>query len=506
MTESPELATAGHVFISYVKEDRAEVEELSELLAAAGISVWTDKDNLGPGDDWKLKIQEAISQRALVFIACFSENSAARGVSYQNEELVLAVDQVRLRRFDTAWLMPVRFADVAPPVMPLGAGRMLSDLHYSDLFGSSESLNRVKLIAAILRVLGQAGQVVSRAPSASGPIPQSDQGAGDTSVEESVRRMIGDPSKAMALEELLNEESSRVHDQLNSLELFPTSINELQGSDQIIAVRRLVDHFGLYWDVVAPMAKTMATAGACASTDQARILTRSVQTVGATVLAQRSGTTALLSMRHYPLVATVYAGALSALARENFASLRAIANDPIVRDNGHKVPLISVANAYEAGSVPVADTVLVLSDDGPVEDSTIESLLQRGGVRYTPISDHLYTRLRPFVKKLVPADEDYDELFDLVEIYLGLLGMDAYLQRKDGSTYVRSPYFGRFTWKDRYRYDAAPPEVELAEEFQRRGSDWLPLRAGLFGGSETRAQAAFETFNRRAAEVRMNRH
>ena len=49
MTESPELATAGHVFISYVKEDRAEVEELSELLAAAGISVWTDKDNLGPG-------------------------------------------------------------------------------------------------------------------------------------------------------------------------------------------------------------------------------------------------------------------------------------------------------------------------------------------------------------------------------------------------------------------------------------------------------------------------
>lgn len=510
MTEQSELGTAGHVFISYVHEDRTKVEKLRAFLEAAGIPVWTDKENLGPGDDWRIKIQEAITQRALVFLACFSEHSEARDVTYQNEELILAVEQLRLRSMDQAWLMPVRFSDCELPVMPLGAGRMLSHLHRTDLFGEDEELNRVKLITATLQMLGRAGQVVRATTVAATPATaEDDRRAEDeaeaaTSVEDSVRRMIGDPTKQMAFEEMLMDEASRVHDQLVSAELFPTRGDDLAG-DRVAAVRAVVARYELYWDVVAPMARTLVTVGAWSSAEQHRVLARAVQTVAATVEKERSGLSTWLEMRPYPLVAVVWAAALGAMTRENFGAVRAVTTDAIIRSEGRKLPVIARANPYRCSPVDVASTVLALSEDGPVADGTIESLLNRGGMRYTPISDHLFARLRPFVRRLVPAEEDYDELFDDTEILLGVIGADAYENGRPSETWIGPPYFGRFTWKNRHRFGGTQPEVALHQAFQNEQSQWPPLAAGMFGQLTERAATAFESFEERATAVRNTR-
>jgi len=89
---------AGHAFISYVREDSRRVDELQRTLEAAGVPVWRDTADLWPGEDWRAKIRSAITDNALVFIACFSQASRACGMSYQNEELTLAIEQLRLRR------------------------------------------------------------------------------------------------------------------------------------------------------------------------------------------------------------------------------------------------------------------------------------------------------------------------------------------------------------------------------------------------------------------------
>jgi hypothetical protein len=52
------------------------------------------------GEDWRAKIRSAITDDALVFLACFSRKGLARKKTYQNEELALAIDQMRLRRPD----------------------------------------------------------------------------------------------------------------------------------------------------------------------------------------------------------------------------------------------------------------------------------------------------------------------------------------------------------------------------------------------------------------------
>ena len=86
----------GYVFISYARGDSELVDSLHRKLEAAGIAVWRDSASLSPGEDWRIKVRQAIADAA-VFLACFSSRGSGRGRSYQNEEFLLAVEQVRQR-------------------------------------------------------------------------------------------------------------------------------------------------------------------------------------------------------------------------------------------------------------------------------------------------------------------------------------------------------------------------------------------------------------------------
>jgi hypothetical protein len=138
----------GHVFLSYVREDSDRVDELQRALEAAEVPVWRDTASLWPGEDWRVRIREAITRDALVFIACFSSHSVARLTSYQNEELLLAIEQLRLRGPLGRWLIPVRFDDCDVPDFELGAGRTLASIQRADLFGPGRGLAAGRLVTA----------------------------------------------------------------------------------------------------------------------------------------------------------------------------------------------------------------------------------------------------------------------------------------------------------------------------------------------------------------------
>lgn len=144
----------GHVFISYVREDRERVDRLEDALTAEGIRVWRDTNDLWPGQDWRENIRRAITDDALVFVACFSQRSLGKVKSYQNEELLLAIEQLRRRRPDHPWLIPVRFDDCRIPDRDLGPGRTLASLERADLFGDRYDVDIKRLIVSIQRILG----------------------------------------------------------------------------------------------------------------------------------------------------------------------------------------------------------------------------------------------------------------------------------------------------------------------------------------------------------------
>jgi TIR domain len=127
--------SAGHAFISYVREDSGEVDKLQQSLQAVGIPVWRDTASLWPGEDWRVKIRQAIAEDSLVFIACFSNQSVTRLRTYQNEELLLAIEQLRLRQAHNPWFIPARLDDCRIPDLEVGPGRTIRSIQHLDLFG-----------------------------------------------------------------------------------------------------------------------------------------------------------------------------------------------------------------------------------------------------------------------------------------------------------------------------------------------------------------------------------
>ncbi len=155
--------TGRHAFLCYASEDARQVDHLHAALEAAGVRVWRDTEDLWPGEDWREKIRAAITRDALVFVACFSTVSTTRAKSYQNEELALAVDELRLRRPDVPWLIPVRLDECDIPDRDLGGGRSLAALQRADLFGQRRTRELARLVAAVTRILGSRSERLSSA-------------------------------------------------------------------------------------------------------------------------------------------------------------------------------------------------------------------------------------------------------------------------------------------------------------------------------------------------------
>src|SRR5437660_682693 len=121
------------VFLSYVHENKAIVAQLADELRRHDIDVWYDKSSLRPGQRWRQKIKSAITAGDY-FIACFSRAYAARQKTYMNEELIVAIEQLRLRSNDRTWFIPVLLDDCEIPDRDLGAGESLRDIQAANLY------------------------------------------------------------------------------------------------------------------------------------------------------------------------------------------------------------------------------------------------------------------------------------------------------------------------------------------------------------------------------------
>jgi len=80
------------------------------------------------GSDTSSDIRRRILSRLF-----FSAESVAKDQSYMNEELVLAIDELRLRPTDRAWFIPVRLNACSIPRRSIGGGETLTDIQWVDL-------------------------------------------------------------------------------------------------------------------------------------------------------------------------------------------------------------------------------------------------------------------------------------------------------------------------------------------------------------------------------------
>jgi DNA-binding NtrC family response regulator len=137
-----------YIFISYVQDDSAIVDQLQQDLAKSGIQTWKDRDKLYPGMRWKSEIRQAVKDGAY-FIACFSRSGENRSRSYMFEELNLAIEELRMRPKNRTWFLPIKLNECEIPDWDIGGGETLHDIQYLELYGDWSK--GISILASIIK-------------------------------------------------------------------------------------------------------------------------------------------------------------------------------------------------------------------------------------------------------------------------------------------------------------------------------------------------------------------
>lgn len=135
------------VFISYVREDERVVRHLANILEANGVKTWLDKNALESGVRWKIAIENAI-RRGTFFLSVYSRAREAREKSYANEELVVAIEEIRKRPSTKTWFVPVQIDECEIDARSIGGGETILDFQKCDL------REWVSGVSALLHTLG----------------------------------------------------------------------------------------------------------------------------------------------------------------------------------------------------------------------------------------------------------------------------------------------------------------------------------------------------------------
>ncbi len=100
------------VFISYSSDDRAAARLLRDALAAAGLEVWYDENELGGGDAWDAKIRRQIRE-CDYFMPLISASTERRKEGYFRREWRLAAERTMDMADDVLFLLPIVIDDTS---------------------------------------------------------------------------------------------------------------------------------------------------------------------------------------------------------------------------------------------------------------------------------------------------------------------------------------------------------------------------------------------------------
>ena len=73
----------GHIFISYQHEDAEFAENLIHRIKDAGFDLWVDSENLRAGEEWQVRIDQAIKSAFALIVIMTPEAQASEYVTYE---------------------------------------------------------------------------------------------------------------------------------------------------------------------------------------------------------------------------------------------------------------------------------------------------------------------------------------------------------------------------------------------------------------------------------------
>lgn len=482
-----------HAFISYVHEDADHVDGLEAALEAAGIKVWRDKNNLGPGDDWKRVIRKAIQGNALAFIPCFSEAANEKDLSVMREEIHLAIEQYRLRPPDRPWILSVRFEDCEVPDYELTSTKTLTDLNWSNLFDKHYPSEIVKLVERVKLLLGTAGGPAATTAA----VGDASARVRGTLIAGAVRDGVADPARSDEGDLQVRAEARKVVEGLRDRERFPTK----ERPDAAAMLARLQ----ALTELTAPLIESVVALGAYGQPSRARVATDVVNSLARTAADPRGeGSIALLNFLKLPTSLLMRAGSLGAVAEQNAPMLNAFIVKPEVTTNYGPTPVHQLVTPWEPylDDLRIADLYAKTLNGAKVDPADYDHPNRTGGEYYMAPQVALNVLMKPYLLDFTIDDTGYKELVGKTEVLTGSLVYDAC-----GPSGGNLQYSYASNWVGLHIVDERYTQTTLAdrilEEAVADGSSWWPLEGGvLFGGDPARAQTALTEYTQAAVEAR----
>lgn len=186
-----------------------------------------------------------------------------------------------------------------------------------------------------------------------------------------------------------------------------------------------------------------------------------------------NGNSAYLSLRKYPVAASLYAVGIGAVARENYRGLFDILRKTVFYEHGRDRRKLWTELAYWSMES---------------RDVWNESI---GRDLYFPVSQVLEEDLREPFNSMIPSNLRYVDQFDRFELFASL----------DHFLFNGRALGASFLWRRQKRKDSdLISEIRL--EAEAAGKRWAPLRAGLLAGtSKTDVLGVLDEFRQSAQEV-----
>lgn len=127
----PDTTPPLKVFLCHASQDKPNVRELAQRLYSEGwIDPWLDEDKLLPGQDWQMKIEEAVETSDAVVI-CVSSNSVNKE-GFVQKELRYAKEIYFEKPEGSIFLIPLRINECDVP-------RSVRHLQWADFFGEKKN-------------------------------------------------------------------------------------------------------------------------------------------------------------------------------------------------------------------------------------------------------------------------------------------------------------------------------------------------------------------------------
>ena len=281
-----------------------------------------------------------------------------------------------------------------------------------------------------------------------------------------VKRYLVDPSSKIRLRDLVHEETEKLFAEISS----PTfgGQTQLQPPEEL---KKRVERYGALCETLLSVFVAGCYWG---NEDATKLWVASLQRI-ANASESGGGLVYLLKLRRYPALLLLYSAGLASVAVGNYSTLAALLTKPKARDDQNKNEAIC-SEVY-----PIA-----------VMERDVGHLLPGLERHHTPLSDHLYDKLRGLLREFLPRDEDYQDAFDRFEYLLGLVHAD--LNRWEVENGWWGPV-GCFAWRGSRFPQEGRTSQKIGVEIEAEGANWPLLKAGLFGGSLEQLKTAKTKFD-----------